>query len=79
MLKRASLEKLLDGGGDGGRVDERGQSWVECLVRALSEMPQDVAKRILEAVPREVVLKTLSERDDPYVKLALLLLANVPR
>jgi len=79
MLKKASLEKLLDGREDELRVEERRQSWVECLVKALSEMPQDVAKRILEAVPREVVLKTLSERDDPYVKLALLLLANVPR
>jgi hypothetical protein len=37
-------------------------------------MPSEVAERVIPSLPREVLVKALQSRDDPYVKLALKLL-----
>lgn len=76
MIKRRSLEEALSEGGVAGGVEAKTESWQDCLVRALAEMPQELAARILPALPRDAIVKALEGRDDPYLKLALLLLAS---
>ncbi len=51
------------------------ETWQVCLVRALVEMPPDVAEKVIQSLPREVLVQTLEASDDPFVKLALKLLA----
>lgn len=81
MLKRKSLAEVLEQDGEvggGGRPDAGRESWQDCLVKALVEMPSEVAERVIPSLPREVLVKALQSRDDPYVKLALKLLGLSP-
>jgi len=57
-----------------GPAERGGAGWRDCLVRALVEMPPEVAERVMSALPREVLIEVLKGRDDPYLKLALMLL-----
>jgi len=76
MLKKKSLAEVLEQDGEvgGGRPDAGRESWQDCLVKALVEMPSEVAERVIPSLPREVLVKALQSREDPYVKLALKLL-----
>lgn len=77
MLKRKSLAEAIDSiaYGEGENIEtKREESWQECLVKALVEMPSDIADKVISALPPEVLLNMLQSREDPYIKLALLLL-----
>jgi hypothetical protein len=48
------------------------------LIRLLASAPEDVALKLASCIDREVLLKVLefNKRDDPYLKVALLLLTK---
>jgi hypothetical protein len=48
--------------------------WEEHLIQALAKAPDDVAQKLAACIDREVLLKVLQRRDDPFLKVALLLL-----
>jgi len=48
--------------------------WEEHLMQALAKAPDDVAQKLATCIDREVLMKVLQRRDDPYLKVALLLL-----
>jgi hypothetical protein len=50
--------------------------WEEHLMQALAKAPDDVAQKLASCIDREVLLKVLEKRDDPYLKVALLLLTK---
>jgi len=51
------------------------EDWGDLLVRLLAAAPEDVAQRLVSCMDREVLLRALQRRSDPYLKVALLLLA----
>jgi hypothetical protein len=49
--------------------------WEEHLIQALAKAPDDVAQKLATCIDREVLLMALlKRRDDPYLKVALLIL-----
>jgi hypothetical protein len=48
--------------------------WEEHLIQALAKAPDDVAQKLAACIDKEVLLKALQSRDDPYLKVALLIL-----
>jgi hypothetical protein len=49
--------------------------WEEHLMLALAKAPEDVAQKLAACIDREVLMKVLLQRgDDPYLRVALLLL-----
>jgi|MonGeyMetagenome_1017769.scaffolds.fasta_scaffold20871_3 hypothetical protein len=48
--------------------------WEEHLIQALAKAPEDVVQRLASCIDREVLLKALQHREDPYLKVALLLI-----
>jgi hypothetical protein len=49
--------------------------WEEHMIQALAKAPDDVAQRLATCIDREVLLMALlKRRDDPYLKVALLIL-----
>ncbi len=48
--------------------------WEEHLIQALAKAPEDVAQKLVTCIDREVLMKVLEKRDDPFLKVALLLL-----
>jgi hypothetical protein len=49
--------------------------WEEHLIQALAKAPDDVAQKLATCIDREVLLMALlKRRDDPYIKVALLIL-----
>jgi hypothetical protein len=49
--------------------------WEEHLIQALAKAPDDVAQKLATCIDREVLLRALlKRRDDPYLKVALLIL-----
>ena len=50
--------------------------WEEHLIQALAKAPDDVAQKLAACIDREVLLKALQRRDDPYLKVALLLISK---
>jgi len=48
--------------------------WEEHLMLALAKAPEDVAQKLVALIDREVLMKVLEKRDDPYLRVALLLL-----
>jgi hypothetical protein len=52
------------------------EEWGELLIKLLASAPEDVAHKLATCIDREVLLKVLEKRDDPYLKVALLLLAK---
>ncbi len=49
--------------------------WEEHLIQALAKAPDDVAQKLATCIEREVLLMALlKRRDDPYLKVALLIL-----
>ena len=49
-------------------------SWEECLAKALTEMPQELARRILTTIPADILVGLLNTRDDPFLKLVAMLI-----
>jgi hypothetical protein len=52
------------------------EDWGELLIRLLASAPEDVAQKLASCIDREVLLKVLEKRNDPYLKVALLLIAK---
>ena len=52
------------------------EDWGELLIRFLASAPADVAQKLAACIDREVLLKVLEKRDDPYLKVALLLISK---
>jgi hypothetical protein len=50
--------------------------WEEHLIHALAKAPDDVAQKLITCIDREVLMKVLQRRDDPLLKVALLLLTK---
>jgi hypothetical protein len=50
--------------------------WGELLIKLLATAPKDVAQKLASCIDREVLMKVLEKRDDPYLKVALLLLTE---
>ncbi len=50
------------------------EDWGELLIKLLASAPEDVAQKLATCIDREVLLKVLQHREDPYLKVALLLL-----
>jgi hypothetical protein len=49
--------------------------WEEHLIQALAKAPDDVAQKLATCIDREVLWRALlKRRDDPYLKVALLIL-----
>jgi len=52
------------------------EDWGELLIRLLASAPEDVAQRLISCIDREVIAKVLERRNDPYLKVALLLISK---
>ena len=52
------------------------EDWGELLIRLLASAPEDVAQKLAACIDREVLMKVLQRREDPYLKVALLLLTK---
>jgi hypothetical protein len=52
------------------------EDWGELLIKLLASAPEDVAQKLTACIDREVLLKVLEKRNDPYLKVALLLLTK---
>jgi len=50
--------------------------WGELLVRLLASAPEDVAQKLVGCLDREVIARALERRNDPYLKVALMLIAK---
>ena len=50
------------------------EDWGGLLIKLLATAPEDVAQKLAACIDRETLLKVLQRRDDPYLKVALLLL-----
>ena len=55
-------------------VSRQAEDWGELLIRLLASAPEDVAQKLATCIDREVLMKVLQHREDPYLKVALLLL-----
>ncbi len=52
------------------------EDWGELLIKLLASAPEDVAPKLASCIDREVLMKVLQRREDPYLKVALLLLTK---
>jgi hypothetical protein len=52
------------------------EDWGDLLIKLLASAPADVAQKLAACIDREVLLKVLEKRDDPYLKVALLLISK---
>ena len=50
--------------------------WEEHLIQALAKAPEDVALKLATCMDREVLLKVLEKRNDPFLRVALLLIVK---
>jgi hypothetical protein len=52
------------------------EDWRDLLVRLISTAPEDVAQKLVWCLDREVITKALEKKNDPYLKVALMLLTK---
>ena len=50
------------------------EDWGGLLIKLLATAPEDVALKLASCIDREMLMKVLERRNDPYLKVALLLL-----
>ena len=50
--------------------------WGELLVRLLASAPEDVGAQLINCLNKDVLVKALERRNDPYLKVALMLIAK---
>jgi hypothetical protein len=49
--------------------------WATKFAEAIIEMPSDIAAKIVQCIPRDVIIEALKSRaNDPLIRLALILL-----
>ena len=58
------------------QADASEADWGELLVRLLASAPEDVAQKLVGCLDREVIARALERRNDPYLKVALMLIAK---
>ena len=52
------------------------EDWGELLIRLLASAPEDVGVQLINCLNKDVLIKALEKRNDPYLKVALLLLTK---
>jgi hypothetical protein len=52
------------------------EDWGDLLIKLLASAPEDVAQKLISCIDREVIAKALEKRNDPYLKVALLLISK---
>jgi len=57
-------------------ASRQAEDWGELLIKLLATAPEDVAQKLASCIDREVIAKVLEKKDDPYLKVALLLLTK---
>jgi len=50
------------------------EDWRDLLVRLLASAPEDVSAQLINCLSRDVLIKALEKKNDPYLKVALLML-----
>jgi len=50
------------------------EDWRYLLVRLLASAPEDVSAQLINCLSRDVLIKALEKKNDPYLKVALLML-----
>jgi len=50
------------------------EDWRDLLVRLLASAPEDVSAQLITCLSRDVLIKALEKKSDPYLKVALLML-----
>jgi len=60
----------------GASAPQPSEDWRDLLVRLLSTAPEDVAQKLVGCLDREVITKALEKKNDPYLKVALMLLTK---
>jgi hypothetical protein len=50
------------------------EDWRDLLVRLLASAPEDVSAQLINCLSRDVLIKALEKKSDPYLKVALLML-----
>ncbi len=48
--------------------------WGVLLVKLLAAAPEDVSMKLISCLDKDVLVKALRDKEDPYLKVALLLL-----
>jgi hypothetical protein len=52
------------------------EDWRDLLVRLLASAPEDVAQKLVGCLDREVIIKVLERWNNPYLKVALMLITK---
>jgi hypothetical protein len=52
------------------------EDWGELLIRLLATAPEDVGVQLINCLNKDILIKALEKRNDPYLKVALLLLTK---
>jgi hypothetical protein len=50
------------------------EDWRDLLVRLLASAPEEVSAQLINCLSRDVLIKALEKKNDPYLKVALLML-----
>ena len=57
-------------------VSRQAEDWGELLIRLLASAPEDVGVQLINCLNKDILIKALEKRDDPYLKVALLLISK---
>ena len=57
-------------------VSRQAEDWGELLIRLLASAPEDVGVQLINCLNKDILIKALEKRNDPYLKVALLLLTK---
>jgi hypothetical protein len=52
------------------------EDWRDLLVRLLVSAPEEVSAQLINCLSSDVLLKALEKKNDPYLKVALMLLTK---
>jgi hypothetical protein len=58
----------------GASAPQPSEDWRDLLVRLLASAPEDVSAQLINCLSRDVLIKALEKKSDPYLKVALLML-----
>mgnify|MGYP000202672841 CR=1 FL=1 len=57
-------------------VPQPSEDWRDLLVRLLVSAPEEVSAQLINCLSSDVLLKALEKKNDPYLKVALMLLTK---
>jgi len=58
----------------GASASQPSEDWRDLLVRLLASAPEEVSAQLINCLSRDVLIKALEKKNDPYLKVALLML-----